>query len=111
MLVDINNDDFSIDIAQAEAAVTERTRAILPAHLFGQPCDLTKLRSFAKRHNLAVIEDACQALGARWDGSKIGSSGTACFSFYATKAITTGEGGMIATDNADVADLARKGLG
>ncbi len=108
VLVDINNDDFSIDIAQADAAVTERTRAILPVHLFGQPCDLKKLRAFAERHDLTVIEDACQALGARWDGRKIGSSGTACFSFYATKAITTGEGGMITTDNVDVAGLARK---
>lgn len=108
VLVDINHDDFSIDVARTEAAVTERTRAILPVHLFGHSCDLTKLRALAERHGLAIIEDACQALGARWDGNKIGSSGTACFSFYATKAITTGEGGMIATDSADVADLARR---
>ncbi|MCH7698031.1 MAG: DegT/DnrJ/EryC1/StrS family aminotransferase [Chloroflexi bacterium] len=108
VLVDIRDDDFSIDVAQADAAMTEKTRAILPVHLFGHSCDLTKLRALAERRGLAIIEDACQALGARWDGSKIGSSGTACFSFYATKAITTGEGGMIATDNADVAGLARK---
>ena len=107
VLVDINDDGFSIDVAQADAATTDRTRAILPVHLFGQPCDLTKLRAFAERRDLAVIEDACQALGARWHGRKIGSSGTACFSFYATKAITTGEGGMITTDSSDVAGLAR----
>ncbi len=108
VLVDINGDDFCIDVAQAKAAVTKRTRAILPVHLFGHSCDLSKLRALADRHDLAIIEDACQALGARWDGSKIGSSGTACFSFYATKAITTGEGGMITTDSADIAGLARK---
>ena len=107
VLVDINEDDFCIDVALAEAAVTERTKAILPVHLFGHSSDLTKLRALAERRNLIIIEDACQALGARWNGSKIGSSGTACFSFYATKAITTGEGGMITTDSPDIAKLAR----
>lgn len=108
VLVDIRPDNFAIDIGLAESAITPQTRAILPVHLFGHPCNLTEVRALAEDHSLIVIEDACQALGAQWEGRQIGASSTACFSFYATKAITTGEGGMIATDDADVASMARK---
>ena len=108
VLIDIRADDFAIDVELAEAAVTPQTRAILPVHLFGHPCNLTDIRGLAERHSLVVVEDACQALGAQWQGRKIGASGTACFSFYATKAIATGEGGMIVTDDGTVARLARK---
>jgi dTDP-4-amino-4,6-dideoxygalactose transaminase len=108
VLVDITPDAYAIDPARIEAAVTEKTRAIIPVHLYGHPCDMTAIRAIAERHGLVVIEDACQALGAAWEGERIGSSGTACFSFYATKAITTaGEGGMITTDDDLVARRAR----
>ena len=107
LLADIREDDFTIDIARAEAAVTSRTRAIVPVHLFGHPCDMTALHGFAEAHNLLIVEDACQAIGASWRGEVIGSSGTACFSFYATKSMTTGEGGMVVTDDGRVAEQAR----
>jgi dTDP-4-amino-4,6-dideoxygalactose transaminase len=108
VLIDIQTETFAVDVDLAEAAVTPRTRAIVPVHLFGHPADLTAVHALAKRHGLVVVEDACQALGATWQGNKIGASGTACFSFYATKAVSTGEGGMIVTDDAHVAGLARK---
>jgi perosamine synthetase len=108
MLVDIEPEAFTVDPEALAAAGTPKTKAIIPVHLFGHPCDLTAIRAVADERGLAVIEDACQALGAAWDGDKIGSRGTACFSFYATKAITTGEGGMIATDDDSVAAELRK---
>lgn len=107
VLADIEADYYTLDPERAEAAVTPRTRALLPVHLYGHPCDLTALRGLAEARGLLVIEDACQAIGATWRGSAVGSSGTACFSFYATKSITTGEGGMIVTDDDDVAARAR----
>ena len=107
LLADIREDDFIIDVARAEAAVTSRTRAIVPVHLFGHPCDMTALRQFAETRDLLIIEDACQAIGASWRGATIGSRGTACFSFYATKSMTTGEGGMVVTDDGRVAEQAR----
>ncbi len=108
VLVDMSADTFAIDVELAEAAVTPQTRAIVPVHLFGHPGNLTGIHALAERHGMAVVEDACQALGAQWRGRKIGASGTACFSFYATKAIAAGEGGMIVTDDGNVAGLARK---
>ncbi|MCH7699657.1 MAG: DegT/DnrJ/EryC1/StrS family aminotransferase [Chloroflexi bacterium] len=108
VLVDMSADTFAIDVDLAEAAVTPQTRAIVPVHLFGHPGNLTGIHALAGRHALIVVEDACQALGAQWQGRKIGASGTACFSFYATKAIAAGEGGMIVTDDGNVAGLARK---
>ena len=111
VLADIREDDFTIDltgdIARAEAAVTSRTRAIVPVHLFGHPCDMTALRGCAEARDLLIVEDACQAIGASWRGATIGSRGTACFSFYATKSMTTGEGGMVVTDDGRVAEQAR----
>jgi len=107
VFVDIDPETFNIDPAQVEAAITSRTRAILPVHLYGLPCDMPRLMAIAARHHLAVIEDACQAHGAAIDGRRAGSFGTGCFSFYATKNMTTGEGGMLTTDDAAVADRAR----
>jgi perosamine synthetase len=107
VLADIREDDFNIDPAAVEAALTPRTRALLPVHLFGHPCDLTALREIGARRGAVLIEDAAQAAGASWEGAKTGSTGTACFSFYATKNITTGEGGMIVTDDDAVAGRAR----
>lgn len=111
VLADVREDDYTIDltgdIARAEAAVTPRTRAIVPVHLFGHPCDMTALRGFAEARDLLIVEDACQAIGASWREATIGSRGTACFSFYATKSMTTGEGGMVVTDDGRVAEQAR----
>lgn len=107
VFVDIDPKTFNIDPAQVEAAITPRTKAILPVHLYGLPCDMPRLMAIAARHHLAVIEDACQAHGAAIGGRRAGSFGTGCFSFYATKNMTTGEGGMLTTDDAAIADRAR----
>jgi dTDP-4-amino-4,6-dideoxygalactose transaminase len=107
VFVDIDAETYNMDATQLEGAVTERTRAVIPVHLFGQACNLKTVTAFAQEHGLAVIEDACQALGARWQHKNAGTFGTGCLSFYATKGIMTGEGGMIVTDDADVAARAR----
>ena len=106
VLVDID-DSFNINPAQVEAAITSRTKAIMPVHLYGQAADLGALDQIAHRHGLALVEDACQAHGAEFAGHKAGSFGTGCFSFYATKNMTTGEGGMITTDDEGIAQRAR----
>lgn len=105
-LLDID-DSFNLDVTRIEAVMTPRTRAIMPVHLFGQPCDMDAVLELAKRHNLIIIEDACQAHGAEFSAKRVGSFGTGCFSFYATKNMTTGEGGMITTNDDDVALRAR----
>lgn len=107
VFVDIGEDDFTMDPAQIEAAITPRTKAIMPISLYGQPADMPAITEIAERHGLAVIEDACQSHGAAIDGRKSGSWGAGCFSFYPTKNMTTGEGGMITTDDAEIADRAR----
>jgi dTDP-4-amino-4,6-dideoxygalactose transaminase len=107
VFVDIEPDTFNIDPERIEAAITPRTKAIMPVHLYGNPADLPAIREVAARHGLAVIEDAAQAHGAAVDGARIGGAGTACFSFYPTKNMTTGEGGIVTTDDPDVAERAR----
>lgn len=93
-----------IDFEQAEAAITPRTRAIMPVHLAGRPVDMDRLDVLAKAHGLAVVEDAAHAIGAGWRGRKIGSFGNlTAFSFYVTKNISTIEGGALVTDDPDVA--------
>lgn len=106
ILLDID-ESFNLNTNLIERSITPRTRAILPVHLYGQPCDLDALMDLAHRHDLAVIEDACQAHGAEFGGQRVGSFGTGCFSFYATKNMTTGEGGMLTTNNDDIAARAR----
>src|SRR5262245_9102685 len=91
--------DGNIDAMQVETAVTGRTRALLPVHLYGRLCDMAALEEIASRHNLALIEDAAQAHGASVDGRRAGSFGIGCFSFYATKNVMSGEGGMLTTDD------------
>ncbi len=105
-LVDVD-DSFNLDATQLENAITPRAKAILPIHLFGQPCDLGAVMDIARRRHLVVVEDACQAHGATFGGKRAGSFGAGCFSFYATKNMTTGEGGMITTNDAEVAARAR----
>jgi len=104
VFVDINPDTFNIDVARIEAAITPRTRAIIPVHMAGQPCDMDPLLALARARGLAVIEDAAHALPARYHGRPVGTLGDlTAFSFYATKTITTAEGGMLTTENPDYA--------
>jgi perosamine synthetase len=103
VFVDVEEDTFNIDPALIEAAITRKTKAILPVHLYGYPCNMDALMAIAQKHNLIIIEDACQAVGASYHGKKVGSFGTGCFSLYATKNIMAGEGGMVTTDDETVA--------
>lgn len=91
----------------AAAAVTDRTRVLMPVHLYGQTADMGALALLAQRHGMTVLEDAAQALGARFDGRPAGSFGVGCFSLYATKNVTTAEGGVITTDDDTLADALR----
>jgi perosamine synthetase len=104
---DISVDDFALDPACAASVVGSATRAVMPVHLFGQTADMDPLMELADRHGVAVVEDAAQAHGARYGDRGAGSFGTGCFSFYATKNLTTGEGGMITTDDDGLADRLR----
>lgn len=100
-------DDFTLDPDSASAALTNRTRVLMPVHLYGQPADMPRLVELASRRGLAVVEDAAQAHGATVGDRNVGSFGLGSFSFYATKNITTGEGGMITTDDDRLADRLR----
>jgi len=97
------DDSFLIDIDAAEAAVTPKTRAIIPVHLYGQSCDMDRVMAFAHKYKLLVVEDCAQAAGAEWKGRKVGNFGDlAAFSFYPTKTLGAyGDGGMILTNNLD----------
>ena len=101
VFVDIDRDTFNIDPAKIEAAITPKTKAIIPVHLYGQPCDMDPIMDIAKRHNLFVIEDACQAIGAEYKGKKVGTIGdVGCFSFYPTKNLgAMGDGGLISVNS------------
>ena len=101
VFVDINPDTFNIDADKIEALITPRTKAIIPVHLYGQPCEMDKIMDIAKRHNLYVIEDCCQAVGSTYKGQKVGSFGDiGCYSFYPTKNLgTMGDGGMAVTNS------------
>ncbi len=105
--VDIEEDTFNINPALLEAAITPRTKAIMPVHLYGYPCNMDVIMDIARRHNLAVVEDAAQAIGADYKGKRVGSFGTGCFSLYATKNVMSGEGGMITTDDEALAQRCR----
>ena len=108
VLVDCHIDTFNLDPTQIEDAITPKTKAIIPVHMAGQPCDMDEILSIAKKHDLRVIEDAAHALPAGYHGYTIGTIGDiTCFSFYATKTITTGEGGMATTDNSEWAQRMR----
>ncbi|MDV2502424.1 MAG: DegT/DnrJ/EryC1/StrS family aminotransferase [bacterium] len=110
VLVDVRTETWTMDPAAVEAAITPRTAAIIPVHYAGHPCDMSILWSLARRHGLAVVEDAAHALGAALDDLPVGSgeSDAVCFSFYPIKNITTGEGGMLVTPNADLASRVRQ---
>lgn len=109
IFVDIDFNTFNLNVAQIEQAITPRTRAIMPVHIFGQPVDMTKLMAIAKAHNLYVIEDCAQAAGATWGEDKIGSIGhVGCFSFFPTKNLgACGDGGAITTNDPAIAKQMR----
>jgi perosamine synthetase len=108
VLVDCCPDTLNLDPYQIERAITPSTRAIIPVHMGGQSCDMDPILELARHHNLNVIEDAAHALPAAYHGKKVGIVGDiTCFSFYATKTITTGEGGMATTENPEWANRMR----
>ena len=109
VLVDCEPETWNINVAEIEKKITQNTRAILPVHIYGHPCDMTPILKIAKKHNLYIIEDAAEAHGAEYKGKKVGGIGDlGCFSFYANKIITTGEGGMIVTNREETAERARR---
>jgi perosamine synthetase len=98
VFADIDRRTLNVDPAAVEAAITPRTKAIVAVDIYGYPCELDELRQIADRHGLALIQDSCEALGARYRGAPVGSQGPSCvFAFYPNKQITTGEGGMVTT--------------
>ena len=102
VLIDCVQDTLNLDTDRIEEAITDKTRAIIPVHFAGHPCDMEKIQSIARAQGLHVIEDAAHALPARYQGKMVGGfADSTCFSFYATKNITTGEGGMVTTNNAE----------
>lgn len=107
VFVDIDPRTLNLDPGKIEAAITPKTRAILPVHLFGLVCDMPAILEIAKRHGLVVVEDACQSHAAAIDGKRAGAFGTGTFSLYPTKNMTSAEGGMVTTDDDSVAEKAR----
>jgi perosamine synthetase len=108
VFADIERDSFNLDPAAVEAAITPRTKAIVAVHIFGLPCRIEEIRAIADRHGLAVIEDAAEAIGARRQGRLVGTTGSpAVFAFYPNKQMTTGEGGMVTTDDDELAEALR----
>jgi len=108
VFVDSEAETWNLDPAQLEAKITERTKAIIPVHIYGHPADIDPIMEIARRHNLYVIEDAAEAHGALYKGRRVGAlADMSSFSFYGNKIITTGEGGMILTDNAEWDERAR----
>ncbi|MGB2679241.1 MAG: DegT/DnrJ/EryC1/StrS family aminotransferase [Candidatus Acidiferrum sp.] len=108
VFVDIEPEKLNLDPSRIAAAITSRTKAILVVHTFGCPADLAAILEIARRHHLCVIEDACEAIGAEFDGRKVGGWGDAgVFAFYPNKQITTGEGGMVVTENPRIASMVR----
>ena len=109
VFVDVENDTFNIDPAKIEEKITKKTKAIIPVHIFGQSAKMDEINEIAKKHNLKVIEDACQAVGSKYKGKMIGNLGdVACFSFFPTKNLgCAGDGGMLVTDDDKVATIAK----
>ena len=108
VFVDIDPKTFNVDPSDVESKITSKTKAIICAHLFGQPAAMGELMRTAEKHSLALVEDAAQSHGAEYEGKRVGGIGdVGCFSFYATKNMTTGEGGMITTNNGELAEKIR----
>lgn len=104
VFVDIDENTFNMDVNKIEEKITSKTRAIMPVHLYGQPADMDKIMEIARKYNLHVIEDCCQAIGAEYKGQKVGTFGDiGCYSFYPTKNLgTMGDGGMAITNNEEI---------
>jgi perosamine synthetase len=101
VLADVNRETWTVEPDEIERKITARTRAIMPVHLYGHPCDMAPILEIAARYGLKVIEDCAESLGARYNGRQTGTMGdVGCFSFFANKVITTGEGGMVTTSDA-----------
>ena len=108
VIADVDAENFCLDPAAVEAAITERTRAVMPVHLYGHPADMDALLDACDGRDVPIVEDACQAHGATYRGSRAGAMGAmGCFSFYPTKNMTTGEGGMVTTSDAGLAERLR----
>ncbi|MBI5042760.1 MAG: DegT/DnrJ/EryC1/StrS family aminotransferase [Nitrospirae bacterium] len=108
VFVDVEEETGNLNAEFIEPAITEKTKAIIPVHLYGQMCDMKNIKKIAKQYNLKIIEDAAHAIEASRDGIRVGQlSDTACFSFYATKNITSGEGGAVITDSVTLAEALR----
>jgi len=108
IVVDVEPDTLNIDPQCLEAAITPRTKAVIPVHLYGHPCDMDRISEIAKVHRLLIIEDAAHAVAAEWRGRRVGTlSPATVFSFYATKNLTTAEGGMITTDDDEYGERMR----
>lgn len=107
VFVDIDPCTFNLDAAKIESVVTPLTKAIMPVHLYGLCCEMDAILAIAEKYHLAVIEDACQAHAAEYHGKRAGSFGTGTFSLYPTKNITSAEGGMITTSDANIAEKCR----
>jgi len=109
ILVDVDSRTWTMDVEQVRQRITSRTRAIMPVHIYGNPVDMQPLLDVAHEYGLHIVEDAAEAHGGEYRGRKIGSFGTAsCFSFYANKLVTTGEGGMVLLDDDALAERARR---
>jgi dTDP-4-amino-4,6-dideoxygalactose transaminase len=107
VFADIQPDTYNINPDEVKRKITPATKAIIPVHLYGQPCDIDELVEIAGEYDLALIEDACQAHGAAYKEKRVGSFGAGCFSFYPTKNMTTGEGGIITTNDIEIARASR----
>jgi perosamine synthetase len=107
IFVDVEGETFCMDASQVEAAITPRTKAIMPVHLYGHPANLPALQAIAEKHGLVLVEDAAQAHGAAYQGQRVGSWGVGAFSFYPSKNMTSGEGGMTTTNDDAFAQKAR----
>lgn len=106
--VDVDSETYTLSVDAARDALTDETAAIMPVHLYGQPCEMEPILELAAEHDLFVLEDAAEAHGAEYDGEQVGSIGdVGCFSFYGNKILTTGQGGMITTDDQEIADQIR----
>jgi perosamine synthetase len=105
VIVDVDENTLNISLEAIEKAITPKTKAIIPVHYAGQPCDLDEIHAIAKKNNIRVLEDAAHSLPAKYKGKTIGTiSDVTCFSFYATKTLSTGEGGMICTNDEEIAE-------
>lgn len=107
--VDVDPETYTLDPLAVEAAISPRTKAIMPVHLFGHPCDMDRIISIAKRNKLFILEDAAEAHGAEYKGKKVGGIGDmGCFSFYGNKIVTCGEGGMVVTNDQSLYQIAKR---